>query len=368
LAGEWKKSRTPSIYVQTDKRTSKPRYKAVFRDSRQKVTSKTFSRLREAQTFLAELHTRRSRGELPDTSKGRKTVQELYDHFKATSRARESTLALYEQHYRKWVAPALASRRIDSIKRSEVEAFYSDVERKASLPIRRAAQQLLHKLFAVAVQSEWLTRNPAHGIGMPNVKRREPRFLSEAELDRIVGEVEPRYRALVWTLAISGLRIGEASALRVKNLDGSIRVRENSPEVGGRKYIGPTKTDGSERVVPIPLSLRTMLRDHLKIYGNLFDPEAFVFTTEKGMQIRQNNFRKRVWQPAVKKAGIDPIPTVHDLRHTAASLMLKRGLTTFEVAKTLGHSTTVMVEKLYGHLYEAPLQAKIDLLDDVFSS
>jgi integrase len=299
-------------------------------------------------------------------SKGRKTVSELWEHFGATSRARPSTTAWYEQHWRKWVGPALGSKRVDSIRRSEVEAFYASVEKASGLATRRAVQQLFHKLFAVAVRSEWLTRNPADGIEMPGTQGREPRFLSEEEVSRIASEAPPRYRALIWTLAVAGLRIGEATALRVKNLNGAIRVRENSPEVSGRKYIGPTKTDGSERVVPIPPSLRRVLKEHLAAFGNVFDPEAFVFTTEKGLQVRQNNFRKRVWQQACKKAGVAPIPTVHDLRHSAASLMLKRGLSTFEVAKLLGHSTTVMVERRYGHLYEAPLQAKVDLLDDVF--
>ena len=60
------------------------------------------------------------------------------------------------------------------------------------------------------------------------------------------------------------------------------------------------------------------------------------------------------------EGGIDPVPTVHDLRHTAISLWLTRGLTPFEVSKMVGHTDLKMIEKRYGHLYESELQKKID--------
>jgi integrase len=72
--------------------------------------------------------------------------------------------------------------------------------------------------------------------------------------------------------------------------------------------------------------------------------------------------RKR--NPGGHDPGIDPAPTVHDLRHTAISLWLTRGLTPFEVSKMVGHSDLKMIEKRYGHLYESELQKKIDRLGE----
>ena len=173
-------------------------------------------------------------------------------------------------------------------------------------------------MLEVAVSEDRIGRNPAHGVRVAPAPRREARFLTEAEVRSIADEVPDRYRALVWTLALSGLRIGEAAALRVKHIEGdTIRVVESSAEVRGRKVTGPTKS-GKGRTVDIPPELRKMLHDHLTTYSNRFDPEALVFPGSEGGQLRQNAFRKRVFQPAAERAGIEPTPTVHDLRHTAA--------------------------------------------------
>jgi integrase len=104
---------------------------------------------------------------------------------------------------------------------------------------------------------------------------------------------------------------------------------------------------------------RRPFREHVDIYGNRFDPDDYVFTTERGAQVGQSNFRRRVFQPAAKRAGVTPMPTVHDLRHTAAALALRHGLTPYEVVKVLGHTDTKMIEKTYGHLYESAFQAKV---------
>lgn len=368
MAGAWQKTRDPGVFVQdyqADGKTLK-RYKVVFRDGRGKVTSRTFPRLREALDKKAELRQQRSRGELLDASLARRTVTELWDYFVETSRVKPSTMHFYDNSWRVHVEPVLGRMRLKDIRRTDLERFYADVEGRATLATRRAVQQLVRRLFAVAVSSEWIARNPATGIAMPSAEQREPRFLTEQEVVVIADNVAPRYKALVWTLAIAGLRIGEATALRVKNLNGVIRVVENSPEVKGKKITGTPKTRGSRRDVPIPALLRKMLKQHLQTYSNVFDPEAYVFTSARGEQVRQGNFLRRVFKPAATAGGIQPVPTVHDLRHTSAALMLRHGMTPYEVAKILGHSSVKMVEERYGHLYEHELQEKIEGLGEDF--
>jgi integrase len=362
VAGAWEKTRDPAIYVQEYEESGKwlKRYKFVFRDGRGKVTSRTFRRLREAQDKKAELRGQRSRGELLDASLARKTLSELWEHFAATSRVKASTMHFYENSWHVHVEPALGHKRLRDVRRGDLERFYADLEAQTTLATRRAVQQLVRRLFTVAVNSEWIAKNPATGIPMPSAEQREPRFLTESEVGAIAENVAPRYRALVWTLALAGLRIGEATALRVKNLNGVIRVVENSPEVKGKKVAGTPKTRGSRRDVPIPAFLRRMLKQHIQSYANVFDPEAYVFTSARGDQVRQGNFLRRAFKPAALAAGIDPAPTVHDLRHTAAALMLRHGMTPYEVAKLLGHSSVKMVEERYGHLYEHELQRKVE--------
>jgi integrase len=362
MAGAWEKTRHPGVYQQGYEHEGKAlrRYKVVFRDGRGSVTSRTYPRLRDALDKQAELRGQRSRGDLLDASLSRKTMNELWDYFVATSRVKPSTMHYYENSWRVHVEPILGSRRLRDVRRADLERFYADVETRRTVATRRAVQQLVRRLFAVAVSSEWISRNPSAGIAMPSAAEREPRFLTKQEVAAIADAVPRRYRALVWTLAVSGIRIGEATAVRVKNVNGVIRVVENSPEVKGKKIAGTPKTRGSRRDVPVPSFLRRMLREHIETYSNVFDPEAFVFTAVSGGQVRQGNFLRRVFKPAAEVVGINPIPTVHDLRHTAAALMLSNGMSPYEVARLLGHASVKMVEERYGHLYKHELQDRVD--------
>jgi integrase len=114
--------------------------------------------------------------------------------------------------------------------------------------------------------------------------------------------------------------------------------------------------------VDIPARLSAMLAEHLNLYGNRFDASALVFTNELGHPVLQSNFRKNVFGPAARRAGIEPVPRVHDLRHTAASFMGRAGYTLLEAAEQLGHSATSMTEH-YSHVFPDARQEKVAKLD-----
>jgi integrase len=103
------------------------------------------------------------------------------------------------------IQSAFGMSRLDSLRRSGIEEFYEAHEARTSLDTRRKVQQILHKMLAVAIRAEWLVRNPADGIPMPEAApEREPRVLTEDEITRLVDAVPPRYRALVLALADTG--------------------------------------------------------------------------------------------------------------------------------------------------------------------
>jgi integrase len=266
----------------------------AYRDSRRKVTSKTFDRLNDAKAFQDSMGVRRTTGDLPDVSKSKKTLTDAWDHLVKTGRQKPSTLASYTTRWRTHIQPVLGDRQLVSIRRPELEKFYAEVEAKATLDTRRKVQQVVHKLFAVALRQEWVTRNPADGIEMPGAEPRVPprkRFLSVQQVEKIVDEVEPRYKAFLWTLALGGLRPAEACALQVRNLNGTIYIEEG-------------KTEGSTRDVPVHERLRPILSEHLNLYADRFHPDSLVFTTALGYPISQNNFLRRVFKPAAERARV----------------------------------------------------------------
>ena len=341
-------------------------YKTYWRDVSGITRTKTFSVKKDAERFARHVEVAKDLGTYVDPGLGRVTLATFYDHFIHTAQnLRPSTRAKYEVHARAYILPAFGGRRLNSVTPADVRSFVAELGDQGKGPTTiEACIRLLHRLFQVAVEEERTSRNPCSGVKVPQANRRDPRFLTEEEVRRVGDLVPDRYRCLVYFLAYSGLRIGEASALRVRHLDlqrGVVNVTESSPEVEGRKIPGDTK-NRKARAVYIGPELRGMLREHLTRYGRPLDRESFVFTGDREAQIRQNAFRARVFQPAARKAGIDPVPTVHDLRHTAASLMAKAGYTLLEAQRALGHSTQAMVER-YSHLYEEGQRAKAESLD-----
>jgi integrase len=333
-------------------------HKVYWRDPVGKVRTKTFTSSADAKRFAREVEHRKDRGDYIDPKAGEITLADMVTAYLATADLRETTKAKYETLGRLYLTEGLGERAIRTIGKADVRSLFADLRKrgKATATIEAVAR-LLHRVLEVAVEEDRIGRNPAQGVHVAPSARREPRFLTEGEVAAIANEVPDRYRALVWTLALAGLRIGEAAALRVRNVnDTHIRVVESSAEVGGRKVTTAPKS-GRSRTVDIPPELRKMLREHIRTYSNAFDPEALVFIGPDGGQLRQNAFRKRMLQPAAERAGIEPVPTVHDLRHTAASFMARSGFTLLEAAGQLGHGATSMTQR-YSHVFPAERQAK----------
>jgi integrase len=97
------------------------------------------------------------------------------------------------------------------------------------------------------------------------------------------------------------------------------------------------KTQAGRRVVSLPEPLVAELRTHLERYVGA-EATAYVFTSSEGVPIERNNFRQRIWLPAVEASGMDGFH-FHELRHTAGTLAARTGATTKELMARLGHAS-----------------------------
>ena len=126
-------------------------------------------------------------------------------------------------------------------------------------------------------------------------------------------------------------------------------IRATLGEINGRLVEGKTKTRRI-RSVKVPAELAPALGEQMR--RKL--PAAGVFNGPAGEPLRLGNWRKRVFYAAVAQAGIDdPRPTVHDLRHTAASLMIASGQHPKVVSEALGHANIAITMDRYGHLFDS---------------
>ncbi|HXF72084.1 MAG TPA: site-specific integrase, partial [Actinomycetota bacterium] len=194
------------------------------------------------------------------------------------------------------------------------------------------------------------------------------RPLSAREVAALAEAVPGRDRALIFVLGYAGLRIGEAAALRVGDVDllrRRLHVRASASEVRGRWILGSTKTD-RERSVALPAFLAEELARHLEAHSSPSAPEAFVFTGPGGSPLRPNNWRRRVFLPAQRAAGITPLRRIHDLRHTAAALAIEAGAHPKMVQEMLGHSSITVTLDVYGHLFPSLHDALAASLEETF--
>ena len=104
------------------------------------------------------------------------------------------------------------------------------------------------------------------------------------------------------------------------------------------------------------------LADRLAAHLGTITEDGLVFTAPKGGPLRSSPFRQTVWMPAVEAAGLEQL-RIHDLRGTAASLMISTGANIKAVQRQLGHASAAMTLDLYGHLYEDDLDALSDALN-----
>jgi integrase len=129
-----------------------------------------------------------------------------------------------------------------------------------------------------------------------------------------------------------------------------LKVVEQTVELhSGTRITCAPKTAAGQRVVHLPAGLIEVLREHVDRYAAA-GPDSLVFASSSGLPLRQGNFRRRHWLPAVQAAGLEGV-RFHDLRHTAGTLATVSGATIREVQARLGHASPAAAYR-YQHVLE----------------
>ena len=135
-------------------------------------------------------------------------------------------------------------------------------------------------------------------------------------------------------------------------------------EVNGRIEVSEPKSAKGRRRIDLSELAVGALREHRKRLGATPHPEVWVFADSKGGPMRKNNFTRRSWWPLRERAGLDKV-RFHDLRHTAASLLLSAGVHPKVVQERLGHSTVALTLDVYSHVLGSLQRDAADRIDEV---
>ncbi|MFE7629004.1 site-specific integrase [Kocuria sp. NPDC057446] len=203
-------------------------------------------------------------------------------------------------------------------------------------------------------------------------------YLTHEQLNALAGA--SKHPTLVLLLGYTGLRWGEAVGLRVRDVDLArrrINVERNAVEVGSRIEVGTPKSH-KKRTVPFPAFLGTLLVEHVQGKG----PHDLMFPGPSGGFLRRPKLSEAVsdgedgrkrsgdghsWFSAALGTAELPHMTLHDLRHTAASLVVQAGAHVKAVQRILGHASAAMTLDVYADLFDDDLDAVATALDDAAS-
>lgn len=339
-------------------------YRVRYRTPDRKQTSKRgFKTKRDAQAFLHDLESSKGKGTFVDPADSRATVATLgADWLRHQSHLKPSSLRPVESAWRLHVMPRWGELSIGSIRHSDVQDWVTKLTGTHSATSVKRAHGVLAGILDTAVKDRRLPVNPARGVNLPRKRQKRHIYLTHQQV-ALLAEKAGANGTLVEVLAYCGLRWGEATALRVRDVDFEQRrfnVHENAVMVNNTIHVGTPKTHES-RSVPYPKFLDLEIRRDTNI-----SPEWLLFGDGHD-HMRLPNSRDGWFAASVKRAQrADPsFPRVtpHDLRHTAASLAVSAGANVKAVQRMLGHASAAMTLDVYSDLFDDDLNAVSKALD-----
>jgi integrase len=303
----------------------------------------------EASSRLREAVTARDSG--MQRAPGRETVDSYLRTWlvgiQPTLRPR--TADTYDYIVRTQLAPAFARVPIARLTPQLVQRAYRDLSDRGLSPKTVAnAHGVLHRALEQAFRWRLVPANIADLVDPPRVPRHEMRALSPEQARQVLAAADGHPLEALFRLAIAGgLRLGELLALRWPEVDfdrGIVAVVATLEQRQGQgPVVAEPKTARSRRQVELGIDTIDALRKHRQAQPGI----GFVFTRTDGRPLSRS-ILDRTWRLLNERAAVPPM-RFHDLRHTAATLMLSRGVHPKIVSEMLGHSTVAITLDLYSH-------------------
>lgn len=283
----------------------------------------------------------------------------------------------YEAHVKNRVKPGLGHYSLNDLNPMIIASYYAAIQRDGKRldgkpgKISAATVQRLHAVVRGSLRKavEWgiLTYNPADNVSLPKPEKPKKHAWSEDDLARFLAFISGHpYEVFILTLAYTGMRISEASALRWSQIhwaEGYILVDRALKKTGRQWADGKTKNKKT-REIPLDYGLAEVLERHRleqirerQDLGPDWNPQGLVFPNRNGNPIDKSNFRNRVWVPLqeqfnaeIVRTGEPPLPYLnpHGLRHTLGTILARSG----EIktgADILGHHSTAFFMDQYVH-------------------
>lgn len=370
-------ARTPGIQVRHARscRTGgggrcncQPSYRAeVYLKRESRKVRKTFSTHDQAREWRDQALVAARRGALraPSARKLTEVAEQWLEGAKSgaiTNRSgdpyKPAAVRGYEKALRLRVLPDLGDARLTDVRLTDLQGLVDKMRADGLAPSTvESTINPVRAIYRRAHQRGEVTINPTRGLELPAIRSKPRRFATPSEAAALIAAVPSQDRAVWATAFYAGLRRGELRGLRVEDVDlaaGLLHVRRGWDDIEGE--IAP-KTSHGRRKVPIP----AVLRDHLDAHELPSEPTALIFGRRAGAPFEPTKLTARATK-AWEGARLERL-TLHEARHTFASLMIAAGVNAKALSTFLGHYSIAITLDLYGHLMPGSEDEAAALLD-----
>lgn len=342
--------------------------------------SRTFSNQPDAEEHVRAVADEIASGTYVEPDK--MTVDQLVTQWidRGVHEWKASTVATYRQRHASMIVPHLGSVLVSALTPPRVQ-FWVDtmVKLKVSPNTIDATVRVLSGAYHDAVRLGVVSTNPVTGTRKPTIRQAPVAVWSADEAKRVIAHVadDPMWNAVYRLHLATGVRPGELQVIRWKDIDLVNAVvtisRTMTKDGDGHPVIGDTTKTGRARAIALASSVVNALSDWrkrqlaIRLAADDWQNLDLVFTTEHGRVITQRHWQGHLTK-TIAATGVTTI-TPHGIRHTAATLMLERGVHPKIVSDILGHANIQTTLDLYSHVSPdlqrtAISRLAVDLFDD----
>ena len=350
----------------------KRKQKVIYGKTRKEVAEKLKVVLRDQQQGLP-------------VAVERQTVAQFLDNWLETvvkQNTRPRTYDSYAQVTRLYLAPALGRYQLAKLEPQHVQAMMNAMLERggkdgSGLSARTVTytRAILRKALNQAMKWGQVSRNVATLVDPPRATRHQIAPLNPDQGRALLNAVQGHRLEGLYRVAISlGLRMGEALGLRWEDVDleaGTLRVVVSLQRRKGSLELVEPKTQQSRRTLPLPAVLLAALKTHRTrqleerlAAGPAWKDQGLVFPSTVGTPIEPRNLTRH-FKNVLQSAGLPNI-RFHDLRHTAASLLVAQGVHPRVVMEILGHSQISLTMNTYAHVLPEAQREATAWMDTLF--
>lgn len=328
------------------------RWRARYVDDSSQERTKRFERKVDAQAWLDTIVASQVTGNYVDPQLGKITFASFYKEWSSRQVWVSGTVKSMDL-----AANGVTFRNValGELRPSHIEAWVKAMQDKplAASTIKTRFMNVRSVLRA-AKRDKVLGEDPTEKITLPRRRRAEAamQIPTPQQVGSLVSNADDDFRPFVVLAAFAGLRLGEAAALQIADINflrREIHVQRQVQRASGGAVELRAPKYGSERTIPVPKGLLDMLAEYIAKWQPGDEPTRWLFPGENGHPWHQNSVGYR-WRKAKKNAG-QPDWHLHDLRHFYASGLIYAGCDVVTVQKALGHSSPNVTLSTYAHLW-----------------